>query len=84
MCYIKKGPKRNCNFMVYYYAWPGIKWERYNLSLSLSFQIWMWCLDSSVGRKVVLVWTLVSSFIFASGGAVCIFGGLDNGRIELI
>ena len=26
-------------------------------------QIWMWCLDSSVGRKVVLVWTLVSCLI---------------------
>lgn len=27
--------------------------------LGLYFMIWMWCLDSSVGRKVVLVWTLV-------------------------
>lgn len=27
--------------------------------LGLYFMIWMWCLDSAVGRKVVLVWTLV-------------------------
>ena len=76
MCYIKKGTERNCNFMVYYHG--QVTWyEVVNLSLSLSSQIWMWCLDSSVGRKVVLVWTLVSCFIFASGGAACIFGGLD-------
>ena len=36
--------------------------ERTFLSSDFAPKIWMWCLDSAVGRKVVLVWTLVSTF----------------------
>ena len=36
--------------------------ERTFFSSDFAPKIWMWCLDSAVGRKVVLVWTLVSTF----------------------